>query len=162
MLSYSTKGSAVAPGTEKIAAAAALARQQAQARHLEVEIDGELQIDAALLPAAAMRAFGAVEPPRSGRTSTVKTDPISFAVHPVAASRQGGLRALRIRPRPEAGRPAGPPDPCLKHRITPPDFGLRHALRRPENHAGQPVFCGSSRGGTGLGAAGSAGSTCSR
>lgn len=53
MLSYSTKGSSVTPGTEKIAAAAALARQQAQARHLEVEVDGELEADAALLPVAA-------------------------------------------------------------------------------------------------------------
>lgn len=53
MLSYSTKGSAVTPGTEKVAAAAALARQQAKARHLEVEVDGELQADAALLPSAA-------------------------------------------------------------------------------------------------------------
>lgn len=53
MLSYSTKGSSVTPGSEKIAAAAALARQQAQTRHLEVEIDGELQIDAALLAGAA-------------------------------------------------------------------------------------------------------------
>ncbi len=53
MLSYSTKGSAVTPGTEKIAAAAALARQLAQSRHLEIEVDGELQIDAALLPSAA-------------------------------------------------------------------------------------------------------------
>ena len=53
MLSYSTKGSAVTPGTEKVAAAAALARQQALARHLDVEVDGELQIDAALLPSAS-------------------------------------------------------------------------------------------------------------
>ncbi|MBU3664578.1 MAG: phosphate acetyltransferase [Chthoniobacterales bacterium] len=53
LLSFSTKGSSVTPGTEKIAAAAALARQQAQAKHLEVEIDGELELDAALLPGAA-------------------------------------------------------------------------------------------------------------
>ncbi len=53
MLSYSTKGSAVASGPEKIAAAAALARQLAQSRHLEIEVDGELQVDAALLPTAA-------------------------------------------------------------------------------------------------------------
>lgn len=53
MLSFSTKGSSVTPGTEKIAAAAALARQQAKARHLEVEVDGELEADAALLAAAA-------------------------------------------------------------------------------------------------------------
>ena len=53
LLSFSTKGSAVTAGTEKIAAAAALARQQAQARHLTIEIDGELEADAALLPGAA-------------------------------------------------------------------------------------------------------------
>jgi phosphate acetyltransferase len=53
LLSHSTKGSAVTPGTQKVAAAAALARQRAQERHLEVEIDGELQIDAALQPDTA-------------------------------------------------------------------------------------------------------------
>jgi len=53
LLSHATKGSSVTPRTEKIAAAAALARQQAQERHLDIEIDGELQIDAALQPAAA-------------------------------------------------------------------------------------------------------------
>ena len=53
LLSFSTKGSAVTAGTEKIAAAAALARQQAQARHLAIEIDGELEAYAALLPGAA-------------------------------------------------------------------------------------------------------------
>ena len=53
MLSYSTKGSSVTPGSEKMAAAAALARQQALARHLDVEVDGELELDAALLPEAA-------------------------------------------------------------------------------------------------------------
>jgi phosphate acetyltransferase len=53
LLSHSTKGSAITRDTEKIAAAAALARQQAHDRHLEIEIDGELQIDAALQPAAA-------------------------------------------------------------------------------------------------------------
>ncbi len=53
LLSHSTKGSTVTPGTQKVAAAAALARQRAQERHLEVEIDGELQIDAALQPDTA-------------------------------------------------------------------------------------------------------------
>lgn len=53
LVSHSTKGSAVTRGTQKVAAAAALARQRAQDRHLEIEIDGELQIDAALQPAAA-------------------------------------------------------------------------------------------------------------
>ena len=53
MLSYSTKGSAVTPGTEKVAAAAVLARQLAQSRHLEIEVDGEFQLDTALRPEAA-------------------------------------------------------------------------------------------------------------
>lgn len=53
LLSHSTKGSAVTADTQKVAAAAALARQRAQDRHLEVEVDGELQIDAALQTAAA-------------------------------------------------------------------------------------------------------------
>jgi phosphate acetyltransferase len=53
LLSHSSKGSAVTRGTQKMAAAAALARQRAQERHLDVEIDGELQVDAALQPAAA-------------------------------------------------------------------------------------------------------------
>jgi len=53
LLSHSTKGSAVTRGTEKIAAAAALARQRAQERHLDVEVDGELQVDAALQTDAA-------------------------------------------------------------------------------------------------------------
>jgi phosphate acetyltransferase len=50
MLSFSTKGSAKLPLTEKIAAATALARQKAEDQMLEMEIDGELQADAALLP----------------------------------------------------------------------------------------------------------------
>jgi phosphate acetyltransferase len=61
LLSHSTKGSAVTRGTEKIAAAAALARSRAHDRHLEIEVDGELQIDAALQPAAA-RVKGATGP----------------------------------------------------------------------------------------------------
>ncbi len=53
MLSYSTKGSSITPATEKIAAAASLAKQQCLNRHLEIEVDGELEADAALLPDAA-------------------------------------------------------------------------------------------------------------
>jgi phosphate acetyltransferase len=55
MLSFSTKGSAKLPNPEKIAAAAALARQKAEDQHLEMEIDGELQADAALLPELGKR-----------------------------------------------------------------------------------------------------------
>ena len=54
MLSYSTRSSSLHSGTtEKMSAAAALARQHAQNRHLEMEIDGEFELDAALLSESA-------------------------------------------------------------------------------------------------------------
>ncbi len=53
MLSFSTKGSARTPATEKVAAATALARQRADAESLDFEIDGELQADTAILPELA-------------------------------------------------------------------------------------------------------------
>lgn len=53
MLSHSTKGSAVNPDAERMAAAAALARSKAMAEFLEIDIDGEIQADVALDPAAA-------------------------------------------------------------------------------------------------------------
>lgn len=53
MLSYSTKGSAQTRDTEKIVAATALAKQRFRDLGIEAEIDGELQVDAALLPEVA-------------------------------------------------------------------------------------------------------------
>lgn len=50
MLSFSTKGSTTTPAAEKIRAAGALAFQKAAAAGIDVEIDGEMQVDAALLP----------------------------------------------------------------------------------------------------------------
>ena len=59
MLSYSTKGSAQTQDTEKMIAATALAKQKARDQGLKAEIDGELQVDAALLPEiAALKAPG--------------------------------------------------------------------------------------------------------
>jgi phosphate acetyltransferase len=49
MLSYSTKGSAQTQDTEKIVAATALARQQLFDRKQAGEVDGELQVDTALV-----------------------------------------------------------------------------------------------------------------
>ena len=54
-LSYSTKGSATHPSIGKVQAATALARQKAEQRNLEAEFDGELQVDAALVPDIASR-----------------------------------------------------------------------------------------------------------
>ena len=53
MLSFSSKGSASTPAAEKTRAAGALAHQKALAAGIELEIDGELQVDAALLPHVA-------------------------------------------------------------------------------------------------------------
>ena len=54
-LSYSTKGSATHPTIGKVQAATALARQKAVQRMLEADFDGELQVDAALVPEIAQR-----------------------------------------------------------------------------------------------------------
>lgn len=53
LLSYFTKGSTGVTGAGKLAAAAALAKQHCLTQHLDVEVDGELEVDVALLPAVA-------------------------------------------------------------------------------------------------------------
>lgn len=55
LLSYSTKGSATHPSIGKVQAATALARQKAEQKRLEADFDGELQVDAALVPEIAIR-----------------------------------------------------------------------------------------------------------
>src|SRR6478672_4830288 len=55
LLSYSTKGSATHPSIGKVQAATALARQKAEAKMLDADFDGELQVDAALVPEIAAR-----------------------------------------------------------------------------------------------------------
>lgn len=50
MLSFTTHSSGSLPGPAKVAAATALARQRAAQRGIEMEIDGELQADTAILP----------------------------------------------------------------------------------------------------------------
>ena len=58
MLSFSTKGSARTASTDKVVAATELARQLAMGIDAELAIDGELQADAALLPALAQVKVG--------------------------------------------------------------------------------------------------------
>jgi len=55
LLSYSTKGSATHPSIGRVQAASALAQKQAHEKRLEAEFDGELQVDAALIPDIARR-----------------------------------------------------------------------------------------------------------
>ena len=55
LLSYSTKGSATHPSIGKVQAATALAQQKAKAKMLDADFDGELQVDAALVPEIAIR-----------------------------------------------------------------------------------------------------------
>lgn len=55
LLSYSTKGSATHPSIGRVQAATALAQQKAAQRGLEADFDGELQVDAALIPEIAIR-----------------------------------------------------------------------------------------------------------
>ena len=55
LLSYSTKGSATHPSIGKVKAATALAERKAKEKFLEADFDGELQVDAALVPEIAER-----------------------------------------------------------------------------------------------------------
>ena len=55
LLSYSTKGSATNPIIGKVQAATALAVKKAKDERFEADFDGELQVDAALIPEIAKR-----------------------------------------------------------------------------------------------------------
>jgi len=55
LLSFSTKGSATHPSIGKVQAATALAEKKAKEQNLEADFDGELQVDAALVPEIASR-----------------------------------------------------------------------------------------------------------
>jgi phosphate acetyltransferase len=55
LLSFSTKGSATHPSIGRVQAATALAQQKAEAAKLEADFDGELQVDAAIVPEIASR-----------------------------------------------------------------------------------------------------------
>ena len=69
LLSFSTKGSAKHPLTEKIAAATALAKQKAADEGLDMKIGGELQADTAILPDLA--AIKAPESSVAGRANVL-------------------------------------------------------------------------------------------
>src|SRR5580704_11623250 len=55
LLSFSTKGSAMHPSVGKVQAATALAEKKAHEQKIEADFDGELQVDAALVPEIALR-----------------------------------------------------------------------------------------------------------
>jgi phosphate acetyltransferase len=61
MLSHSTKGSASTPDARRMAAAASLAQDEALRQFLDISIEGELQADVALDPAAAETKLPAAE-----------------------------------------------------------------------------------------------------
>src|SRR5712671_985824 len=54
-LSFSTKGSATHPSIGKVQAATALAEKQAREKQIDADFDGELQVDAAIVPEIASR-----------------------------------------------------------------------------------------------------------
>jgi len=58
MLSFSTKGSAKTPSTEKVAGAVDLVRKLATELGAEIAVDGEMQADTALVPELSERKMG--------------------------------------------------------------------------------------------------------
>jgi phosphate acetyltransferase len=55
LLSFSTKGSTSHPSVGKVRAATAIAQQKAAAQRIKADFDGDLQLDAALIPEIAQR-----------------------------------------------------------------------------------------------------------
>jgi phosphate acetyltransferase len=69
LLSFSTKGSASHPSVGKVQAATAQAKRRAEQLFLEADFDGELQVDAALVPEVAERKLH--ESPIGGRANVL-------------------------------------------------------------------------------------------
>jgi phosphate acetyltransferase len=69
LLSFSTKGSASHPSVGKVQAATAQARHKAELMFLEADFDGELQVDAALVPEIAERKLH--DSPVAGRANVL-------------------------------------------------------------------------------------------
>jgi len=115
LLSFSTKGSAKTPQTEKIAAAAALAKQHAMDSLIDMEIDGELQADTALLPDLAR--VKAPQSPVAGRANVLvfpdlNSGNIAYKLlqHLGGASVYGQLMCGLSRPAAELSRGTGSDD----------------------------------------------------
>ncbi len=69
MLSFSTKGSASHPSVGKVQAATAQAKRRAEQLQLEADFEGELQVDAALVPEIAERKLK--DSPVAGRANVL-------------------------------------------------------------------------------------------
>jgi len=67
LLSFSTKGSAAHPSVGKVQAATAMAKRKAEQIFLDADFDGELQVDAALVPEIAERKLR--DSPVAGRAN---------------------------------------------------------------------------------------------
>jgi len=112
MLSFSTKGSAQTKDTEKIIAATALAKQKAHNSGLKAEIDGEMQVDAALLPeVAALKAPGSLV---AGRADVfifpdlnAGNIAVKFVQHLAKATAYGQILTGLSKPAAELSRGAG-------------------------------------------------------
>jgi len=111
MLSHSTKGSAGTPDARRVAAATALAQNEVSRQFLDIDIEGELQLDVALDPAAAEVKLPSAE---ARRTADVLIFPnldaahiaLKLLIHVAGARNYGQLILGLARPAAQVARTA--------------------------------------------------------
>jgi phosphate acetyltransferase len=108
-LSFSTKGSSSHPAAGRVQAAVVLARQRAAAKGIVAEFDGELQVDAALIPSIAATKVGSS--PVAGRANVLVFPDLNsgniaskLLQHVARANAYGQLLAGLDRPAAEVSR----------------------------------------------------------
>ena len=109
LLSFSTKGSATHPSIGSVQAATALADKKAAAKKLEADFDGELQVDAALVPEIADAQI-------AGKQSRRPGERVDFSRPQFRQHRQqtGPARGARECLRPDSARPGSSRPPMFR------------------------------------------------
>lgn len=146
MLSFSTHGSASHPSVEKVRAATAMARKKAMELGLEAEFDGDLQVDAALMPEVA--AVKCPDSPVAGQANVLVFPDLNsgnigskLVQHIARANAYGQIILGLDQPAADVSRGANAHDvlgvagivglQAIAYRELYPDAGIRFPLEQP-------------------------------